>query len=79
MATWTQSSNEVSATWTQSYDEVSATWTQVSDETAAAWLATELMQYGFLSWEDVEDDYEDIVSEYYPGLDATSGKWEDLG
>ena len=79
MATFTHSPNEVAATWTHSPNEVSATFTQTSGETASTWLGTELMQYGFIFWEGVGDKYEDIVSGYYAGLDATSAKWEDLG
>jgi len=77
--TWSQSSGDLAATWSSSSGDKAATWTKSSGEIAAAWLATELIQFGFLSWEDVEDNYEDIVSEYYTGIDAISGNWEDLG
>ena len=77
--TWSQSSGDKAATWSSSSGDKAATWTQSSGEIAASWLGTELMQFGFLFWEGVEDKYEDIVSGYYDGIYASSGKWEDLG
>ena len=76
---WTQSSGDKAATWSSSSGDKAATWTQSSGEIAAAWLGTELMQFGFLFWEGVEDKYEDIISGYYDGIYSSSGKWEDLG
>ena len=52
----------MATTWSQSSGEVAATWTQSSGEIAAAWLGTELMQFGFLFWEGVDNDWEDEMA-----------------
>ena len=76
---WTQSSGDIAATWSSSLGDIAATWTQSSGDLAANWDTTASMEYGFIFWEGVEDKYEDVVSDYYDGIYASSGKWEDLG
>ena len=82
-ATWTHSPNEVAASWTHSPNEVASTWTYSSGEVAASWLETEMMQFGFLTWEGVTYKWEDTMAytDTYAASQQTesSGKWEDLG
>ena len=82
-ASWTHSPNEVSASWTYSAGETAASWTYAADETSSSYLETELMQFGFLSWEGVSYKWEDTMA-YRDTWSASqqgesSGKWEDLG
>jgi len=82
-ASWTHSPNEVSSSWTYSAGETAASWTYAADETSSSYLETELMQFGFLSWEGVSYNWEDTMA-YTDTWAASqqgesSGKWEDLG
>ena len=77
--TWTQSSGDISATWSSSSGDIAATWTQSSGEVSASWDSKTLMSMGILNWEDVEDKYDNITTNYFSGVDANSGNWEDLG
>ena len=69
----------MAVSWTQSSGDKAATWTQSSGEIAANWDTKTLMRQGTLFWEGVEDNYEDISSGLYEGIDESTGNWEDLG
>ena len=75
MASFTQSSGEVSATWSRSADEVSSTWSQSFQEVAASWYSFESVSLGFIFWEGFDDiNWEDMTtSALYPE------NWEDMG
>jgi hypothetical protein len=82
-ASWTHSPSEESASWTHSPSEISASYTHAPSEVSVSFLHTELMQFGFLGWEDIQYNWEDemaYVDTFAAGQqDMTSGKWEDLG
>ena len=78
--TWTQSSGDISTTWSSSSGDLSATWSQASGDIAVDWVTNPTYpSLGYLTWEDIESNWESYLGTAYTFLTVTSGEWEDLG